>query len=217
MDSSKNDDRKLKKLSLKVRYLREELNDVESEFDRRDREFNIVVNEFMSRAGLAHAMNQRPAPPEVDETINEDDKSVSPWQRKLFRKISSKTHPDALLHDEMSDRQREERVLMFRDAHEALQRGIGGKLIEIAADLNIEINDVPAEEHIRSMDQLANELESKAKSLKSTAAWIWGDGQRREILAYAMRLNGWSGAPESLIDDVIEWMDESRHNSSGRA
>lgn len=202
-------DRRLKKLALKIGYLREELYDLEEEFDRRGWQLQRAVMELLARSGDLLPQRTQPqatsqsTPPEDDEPTPQQ----SPWQRKLFRKISSKTHPDALLREELSEREQVERAKMFQDAHKALQKGDGGRLMEIAAELDIEVDDAPVEEHVASMERLAGQLEVRMQEIKRTAAWIWGEGKRREILDHVGRVSGWSGSPNTLVDEIIAWVD----------
>lgn len=202
-------DRRLKKIALKIRYLREELYDLEEEFDRRGWELQRAVIELLARAGeLVPATQQKQArPAESNAEPDEEPVSIPTWQKKLFRKISSKTHPDALLREELSERERIERSKMFLDAKKALEKHEGGRLIEIAAELDIDVDDAPVEEHAASMERLASELESRMSHIKTTAAWVWGEGHRHEILNHVGRVSGWSGSNPTLIDDVIMWVD----------
>lgn len=203
------EDRRLKKLSLKVGYLREELYDLEEEFDRRGWQLGRAVLELIARAGELAPRVQPPQQPTTSSDLDqpEDEQQTPTWQRKLFRKISTKTHPDALLRDELSEREKAERAKMFRDAQKALQKGDGGRLLEIAAELDVEVDDAPVEEHITSMERLAGELESRMQEIKRTAAWIWGEGHRRQILSHVAKASGWSGSPDSLLDEIIAWVD----------
>jgi hypothetical protein len=202
-------DRRLKKLALKIGYLREELYDLEEEFDRRGWQLQRAVMELLARSG--DMLPQRPQPQESAHPAPAEDEEPAPqqppWQRKLFRKISSKTHPDALLREELSEREQVERAKMFQDAHKALQKGDGGRLMEIAAELDIEVDDAPVEEHVASMESLSTQLETRMQEIKRTAAWIWGEGKRREILDHVGRVSGWSGSPGALVDEIIAWVD----------
>lgn len=203
-------DRRLKKLSLKIGYLREELYDLEEEFDRRGWQLQRAVIELLARSGelIQRAQNaesqakQSTPPPEAEEADE-----TPPWQRKLFRKITSKTHPDALLREELSEREKIERTKMFQDARRALEKKEGGRLLEIAAELDIDVDDAPVEEHIVSMERLSDDLESRMSQIRTTAAWVWGEGKRREILNHVARVSGWSGKEPNLVDDIIAWVD----------
>lgn len=205
-------DRKFRKLSLKISYLREELYDLEEEFDRRGWQLNRAVLELLARSGdLASKIhNANPQAQKDEQTQPEQESTSNPnssWQRKVFRKISSKTHPDALLREELSEREKIERTKMFHDAARALQNGDGGRLLEIATELDLNVDEAPIDEHIASMERLAGELETRMQEIKRTAAWIWGAGPRRPILAHVAKASGWSGSPDSLLDDILAWVD----------
>jgi hypothetical protein len=42
--------------------------------------------------------------------------------------------------------------------------------------------------------------------IKSTAAWVWGEGKKREILNHVARVSGWSGENPGLVDEVVDWV-----------
>ncbi len=203
------EDRKLKKLSLKISYLREELYDLEEEFDRRGWQLQRAVIELLARAGELIKNEKKSAPPLADDQKDDETEpeAVPPWQRKLFRKITSKTHPDALLREELSEREKIERAKMFQDAKTALEKREGGRLLEIAAEPDIDVEDAPVEEHLASMERLATDLEGRMTQIKGTAAWVWGEGKRREILNHVARVSGWSGSNPGLVDEVVEWVE----------
>ena len=201
-------ERRLKKAALKLSYLREELYDLEEEFDRRGWELQRAVIELLARSGelLARAEQAQSAAPTDEADEKEEESPAPPWQKKLFRKITSKTHPDALLREELSERERVERAKMFMDSRAALEKQDGGRLLEIAAELDIDVDDAPVEEHLASMDRLATELETRMNQIKSTAAWVWGEGKKREILNHVARVSGWSGENPGLVDEVVNWV-----------
>ncbi len=202
-------ERRLKKAALKMSYLREELYDLEEEFDRRGWELQRAVIELLARSGelLARAEQaQSTQSPDGGSKKEEQESPAPPWQKKLFRKITSKTHPDALLHEELSERERRERAKMFMDSRSALEKQDGGRLLEIAAELDIDVDDAPVEEHLASVDRLVAELETRMNQIKSTAAWVWGEGKQREILNHVARVSGWSGENPGLVDEIVDWV-----------
>ena len=200
-------ERRLKKAALKLSYLREELYDLEEEFDRRGWELQRAVIELLARSGelLARAEQAQLNVSASEEDEKEEGSPAPPWQKKLFRKITSKTHPDALLREELNERERIERAKMFMDSKAALEKQDGGRLLEIAAELDIDVDDAPVEEHLASMERLATELETRMNQIKSTAAWVWGEGKKREILNHVARVSGWSGENPGLVDEVVDW------------
>lgn len=201
--------RAVKKIALKTRYLKEELYDVEEAFDRRGWELQRAVIELFTRAeqveklGLGSGENAPSATPEQDDS---EPTTASPWQRSLFRKIAAKTHPDALVKQDLSDKEIAERTKMLIDAKQALGKADGAKLIGIAAELDIETDDAPIEEQVASMERLAAELEGRINEIKKTAAWFWGEGHQREILIHVANVKGFNNPSIELIDNVIAWV-----------
>ena len=201
--------RAVKKIALKTRYLKEELYDTEETFERRGWELQRAVIELFTRAlqveklGLGSGEN---APSAASEQDDSEPTAASPWQRSLFRKIAAKTHPDALVKQDLSDKEIAERTKMLIDAKQALGKADGAKLIGIAAELDIETDDAPIEEQVASMERLAAELEGRINEIKKTAAWFWGEGHQREILIHVANVKGFNNPSIELIDSVIAWV-----------
>lgn len=203
-------DRKLKKIALKTRYLREELYDVEETFDRNGWELQRAIIELFTRAGSIGSLGLGDGEDQQQEsTAVEEPEPVeaAPWQRSLFRKIAAKTHPDALVKLDLSEKERSERTRMLIDAKQALGRADGNKLIGIAAELDIDTDDAPVEEQVESMEKLAADLENRISEIKRTAAWFWGCGHRREILVHVAAVKGMTSPDMALIDSVLAWVD----------
>lgn len=210
---SQTQDRKLKKLVLKTRFLKEELYDIEEEFEKRSYELRRAIIELLARANelvnrqLQPQQDQR----QSDESIDGEAEAVQapPWQKKLYRKIASKTHPDALLRDELSERERVERAKMMIDASKAIEQRDGVRLLEIATELDIDVDDAPIEEHIQGMEKHAVDLETRINGIKQTAGWAWGevnDEGKLKILTHTARVSGWSGGPQALPGEILLWV-----------
>lgn len=202
--------RAVKKIALKTRYLKEELYDVEEAFDRRGWELQRAVIELFTRAEQVEKLGLGSGESAPSSTEPEQDEpepaAASPWQRSLFRKIAAKTHPDALVKQDLSDKEIAERTKMLIDAKQALGKADGAKLIGIAAELDIETDDAPIEEQVASMERLAAELEGRISEIKKTAAWFWGEGHQREILIHVASVKGFKDPSIELIDSVIAWV-----------
>ena len=138
--------RAIKKIALKTRYLKEELYDTEEAFDRRGWELQRAVIELFTRAEqvekLGLGSGESNPTPNASQQDEPEPAAASPWQRSLFRKIAAKTHSDALVNQDLSDKEIAERTKMLIDAKQALNKSDGAKLIGIAAELDIEIDDV---------------------------------------------------------------------------
>ena len=202
--------RAIKKIALKTRYLKEELYDTEEAFDRRGWELQRAVIELFTRAEQVEklGLGSGESNPASDTSQQDEPEpaAASPWQRSLFRKIAAKTHPDALVNQDLSDKEIAERTKMLIDAKQALNKSDGAKLIGIAAELDIEIDDAPVEEQVASMERLAAELEDRINELKKTAAWFWGEGHQREILIHVANVKGFKDPSIELVDSIIAWV-----------
>ena len=201
--------RAVKKIALKTRYLKEELYDTEEAFDRRGWELQRAVIELFTRAGHFEKLgigSGEEVPQQQQQEEQEPETVASPWQRSLFRKIASKTHPDALVKQDLSDKEVAERTKMLIDAKQALIKADGAKLIGIAAELDIETDDAPVEEQVASMERLAAELEGRINEFKKTAAWFWGEGHQREILIHVANVKGFKDPSIELVDNIIAWV-----------
>lgn len=212
-------DRKLKKLVLKTRFLKEELYDIEEEFERRSYELRRAIIELLARSGeLVNRTNQSPPATQDINSKQEPDienEQAPNWQKKLYRKIATKTHPDALLRDELSEKERVERAKMMIDASKAIEKRDGIRLLEIATELDIDIDDAPIEEHILGMEKHAVDLESRINQIKGTAGWVWGETSgigKIKILSHTARASGWSGDPESLLNEILTWVADGMQN-----
>lgn len=202
--------RAVKKIALKTRYLKEELYDIEEAYERRGWELQRAVIELFTRAEqvekLGLGSGESNPIPDTSQQDEPELAAASPWQRSLFRKIAAKTHPDALVKQDLSDKEVSERTKMLIDAKQALNKADGAKLIGIAAELDIETDDAPIEEQVASMERLAAELEGRINEIKKTAAWFWGEGHQREILIHVANVKGFNNPSIELIDSVIAWV-----------
>ncbi len=89
--------------------------------------------------------------------------------KKMHRKLARATHPDI-----------NEEGLPFREVQEAYEKGDSGKMLSIAADLNVDISLTEKE-----MVALAKQLKSKRKKLeemKTTVRWVWCTSDKSEEL-----------------------------------
>jgi hypothetical protein len=154
---------KQKKLSSKVSYLRSELEETSLIFQEClidfYKEFGTPLSEFSD---------------DSDKQINPDiefdipDKEVN----LLFRRIAGKTHPDKLIHKDISDKEFNEKVSLYKRANNAVKQKDWVKLKEIANSLNIEIKFDEIDD-ILYLEETIKSLEVKIKELMSTYAWAW--------------------------------------------
>jgi len=99
---------------------------------------------------------------------------------KLYHRIAGKTHPDKLLHKDISEEEREELESMYKIATEASVKNNYDDLVAIAARLGFD--DV-----YESKDYLSKSIDKindKIKKLKTTYAWVWyhADDDKKELI-----------------------------------
>jgi len=81
-------DRRLKKASLKASYLREELYDMEEEFDRRGWELQRAVIEILARSGELHsrAESAKTTSSQNSEQDASQDEAAPAWQKNYIER-----------------------------------------------------------------------------------------------------------------------------------
>jgi len=101
-----------------------------------------------------------------------DDKKLK-WPKslkKLYRKVTTKTHPDKLINKTEEDKVR--LTEMYKKATAANKEKNIAALLFIALELDIDIpNDTI--EHINDIKLNVQELEVGIKALESTYPWMW--------------------------------------------
>ncbi len=204
--------RQIKKLTHHLNYLKEELIDVEEIFDSARSEINLAVMEYFSKVNkripLAQAPQQENSPQgdtQAQQTEDEAAHPASPELKKLFRKIAIETHPDKL--DE-SDEDYDFKKEKYIEAAEAIKNNNHEKLIEIAIELDLEV-DIDFEQQLGLMTKSIKNLEKKIDSTKKTAQYVWGtckdEAVKREILNRALHNLGIQAITQE-IDDVLTWL-----------
>jgi len=204
VDTSK----KLKKLTLKLQYLRAELADHEDNHSHARWELSNAIFEVFARAGkqiqpAARNENQIDLPtPDVHDDVNLDVDL-----KKIVRKIALKTHPDRT--SSLPDEEKEYLVSLYRDAMVAASAGDEGRIIEIAIEIGIDI-DLDDERHTKPLEVLTDDLEKKIESLKKTAEIAWFNHRDKDdvrcnmLLAIAQNMN--LEIDRNLALDIVHWV-----------
>jgi len=99
---------------------------------------------------------------------------------KLYHRIAGKTHPDKLLHKDITEEEKEELESMYKIATEASVKNNYDDLVAIAVRLGFD--DV-----YDSKDYLSKSIDKindKIKKLKTTYAWVWyhADDDKKELI-----------------------------------
>tara|TARA_Y100001951_G_C11240229_1_gene240027 strand:+ start:226 stop:780 length:555 start_codon:yes stop_codon:yes gene_type:complete len=165
---------KQKKLTSKVSYLRSELEETTLIFQ------DCLVN-FQKEFGsyLEDYSTDKDNPIKTELEFDIPDRQVN----ILFRRIAGKTHPDKLIHKDISEKEFNKRVTLYKRANNAVKQKDWAKLKDIASTLDIDLTYDEIDD-ILYLEETTKSLAEKIKELMSTYAWAWAhvQEQNRELL-----------------------------------
>jgi hypothetical protein len=165
---------KQKKLTSKVSYLRSELEETTLIFQ------DCLVN-FQKEFGsyLKDYSSDKDNPIKTELEFDIPDRQVN----ILFRRIAGKTHPDKLIHKDISEKEFNKRVTLYKRANNAVKQKDWAKLKDIAITLDIDLTYDEIDD-ILYLEETTKSLAEKVKELMSTYAWAWAhvQEQNRELL-----------------------------------
>jgi hypothetical protein len=112
-------------------------------------------------------------PQEISET-SEEAASIPTWARKTYRQIALKTHPDKVnTNAALSEFERDNLVSLYREATSAFREGKYETLIEVAAELGIEV-EVPEADMESAFERKIISLRNEIQNMQKTLSWVWG-------------------------------------------
>jgi hypothetical protein len=165
---------KQKKLTSKVSYLRSELEETSLIFQ------DCLVNfqkEFGSYLEDYSSVKDNPIKTELEFDIPDRQVNI------LFKRIAGKTHPDKLIHKDISEKEFNKRVTLYKRANNAVKQKDWAKLKDIATSLDIDLTYDEIDD-ILYLEETTKSLAEKIKELMSTYAWAWAHvpEQNKELL-----------------------------------
>ena len=109
---------------------------------------------------------------EIEEEVLERDKDL----KDLFKKIALETHPDRVGDSNNKDYKTE----LYKEAASAVKDGDGMTLLEIAYELDIEV-EVEPEKELKWLNRKIKSIKQSIAEMQNTAEWIWyhSDGAER--------------------------------------
>ena len=191
-----NDDRRLKKLTYQLKFLREELCERKEFLDLYKLELYEAVSKYLAEIEFTplsdsgqdlqdvHSKNVSPhmhsdfsssieSPDEAGD--GEKDAKPSPELKKLYRQIVLQTHPDKLQHmDDVSSADRDERRELYQQACEAFKLRKIDDLIEMALYLGIDV-EMPLPAKIKMIQGQIKNAEESINEIGKMALWKWGN------------------------------------------
>lgn len=200
----------IKNLLLKFRYLKNELERVDTIVSESKKQFLDRSRKIQKDLNVYDSGFDRPFEKRYDESnYKKDDsqeinydcnddvvKSKKPaWSKKLFRKIATITHPDKI-PENLSDVVKDKFLNFYQSATESYESNSFLDLIDIGENLGIKIEDM-GNIDISSLNSKIKTIEDRIFELKSTIFWEWwhmSKEQKREVIKKFVKDRGWESA-----------------------
>ncbi len=210
--------RSLRKMTLKISYLNEELVDTAAAVDKGKWEMNLSVLEIFAQMGVSvpttSQVNRDTARGESAEStsddrieVKDDSRNMGAAFKNLQKKIARQTHPDRYVQS--ADDVKQEMEDIFKEAMQAAQDGDAGRLVEIAVRLNIEF-DEDDEMLLEAVKKSADNIESKINALQKTPQYAWSINSKnldmRAAMLDAVLKSMGHNVGQNVIIHVLEWV-----------
>jgi hypothetical protein len=128
--------------------------------------------------------------------------------KKIYRKIVTDTHPDKLVNAKISEKEHSKKNEAYIRATVAFNKKDEDALIEIAVDLELEI-DLPDEQIAKSLRSRGGKLEDQIAKIKSSPEWYWAhsdENRRLQIIKEICQRNGWILVTDEQIIESIRYV-----------
>lgn len=148
--------------------------------------------------------NSNQAPPAAEPELPD----LSTDLKKIYRKIVTDTHPDKLVNAKISEKEHSKKNEAYIKATVAFDKKDEDALIEIAVDLELEI-DLPDEQIAKSLRSRGGKLEDQIAKIKSSPEWYWAhsdENRRLQIIKEICQRNGWILVTDEQIIESIRYV-----------
>ena len=128
--------------------------------------------------------------------------------KKIYRKIVTDTHPDKLVNAKISEKEHSKKNEAYIRATVAFNKKDEDALIEIAVDLELEI-DLPDEQIAKSLRSRGGKLEDQIAKIKSSPEWYWAhsdENRQLQIIKEICQRNGWILVTDEQIIESIRYV-----------
>jgi len=200
----------LQRASLYFRFIREEHEHHQTIFAKGQKEMLEALARVRvdPNAPPRQQANQQAQPRSADPAPKDELADLSAEIKKIYRKIVVDTHPDKLINVQISEKERAKKNEAYIKAIEAFEKKDEDVLIEVAVDLELEI-DLPDEKIAKSLRSRGKKLEDLIAKIKSSPEWYWAhaDEQRRlAIIKEICQRNGWLYVADDIIMEAIRYV-----------
>ena len=174
----------IKRLSLKYKYLTLELQEVQEEFSMFQRQFNEYITTLEQTHQIQIFDRQTTDPEKSCKKMKKVEKPVKPDDnttlKGMYKQVAQKTHPDKTGDDI-------EKSAMFRQAKRAMDSNDLMGMLNLCDDLNLETPKL-TKEHQNTIESNIKRIEDQIRSIKVQDAYVWGvaDAPVREKMEQAV-------------------------------
>ena len=155
--------KKFEKLKHKISYLNIEYEEINDIFKHARDTFISTMFEYCSRKGLE--------PPFKKECDTPNKKQKNRKQiKELYREIAKQTHPDKT--NGLSEEEIEARAELYQQATSGKASGDFNKILQVALDLDIEIQDINPE-LLDTIEHEIRKMENKISKIKQDIMYKW--------------------------------------------
>jgi hypothetical protein len=236
-----NDDRRLKKLTYQLKFLREESLERNEFLQLYQLELREAIAAYLKELGVDVVTDGNQPPPEQNSVLNLADQAQLPTGpeadvdepdetdddedirelRDLYRKIVVLTHPDKVRHMEaLAPQEKQDRLHIYRQACIAFDLRRMDDLVELAIYLGIDV-DVPMSIKIKRMQNQIDRVTADIEAISKTVEWVWGENfgnvsTRAQILGAVCREMGLVDQDENVLLEFIGRYDSDELRSERR-
>ena len=171
----------IKKLSLKIRYLTLELEEVKGQLHVCNAKWMEYLYSLQNQHDITIFKQNTKKTPECEDRCLNDEIKIDPKkdrkQSKIFkdvyRDIAKITHPDVNPDDEDAAR-------LMRQATEAKNNDDLITLLDICDDLDIE-KPTLNKNHVKIIEKNIKKKEENINAIKNTDAWVWYHADEKKL------------------------------------
>ena len=164
----------LRKLKAKCSELNRELSEVNDIYEESIPIFCSEVFDYCSKNNLENPLEKL-----KKEKVDKDNPEVPPEFKSLYRKIAIETHPDKVSNDD-------KKLDAYQEATEAKKENKIDKLISIAKDLKIDLNEMKFSD-IKSIESSIIKTETAISTIRNSYVWLWAFSNTRDRLNIIVR------------------------------
>ena len=164
----------LRKLKAKCSELNSELSEVNSIYEESVPIFCSEVVDYCDKNNLENPLEKL-----KKEKVDKKKPEVAPEFKSLYRKIAIETHPDKVSNSD-------KKLDAYQEATEAKKENKIDKLISIAKDLKIDLNEMKFSD-IKSIESSIIKTETAIFAIRNSYVWLWAFSNTRNRLNIIVR------------------------------